>query len=106
MDSVLEIWWVFPATIVFSTIAIASGISGALFFSPFFMLVVGLFPGQAVGAGLLTEVFGMGNGLRCYVKQKLVDYATARWLLLGAVPTVIAGALLAHQEIHASRNGI
>ena len=29
MDSVLEIWWVFPATIVFSTIAIASGISGA-----------------------------------------------------------------------------
>ena len=67
--------------------------SGALFFSPFFMLVVGLTPVQAVGAGLLTEVFGMGNGLRSYVKAKLVDYATARWLLLGSVPAVVLGAV-------------
>ena len=79
----LELWWIFPAAIAFSTIAIGSGISGALFFSPFFMLVVGLSPVQAVGAGLLTEVFGMGNGLRAYVSAKLVDYATARWLLIG-----------------------
>ena len=91
----LELWWIFPAAIAFSTIAIGSGISGALFFSPFFMLVVGLSPVQAVGAGLLTEVFGMGNGLRAYVSAKLVDYATARWLLIGAVPGVILGAVLA-----------
>ena len=96
MESLLQVWWVFPSAILFATVAIAAGVSGALFFTPFFMLVVGLSPGQAVGAGLLTEVFGMGNGLRSYVKQKLVDYATARWLLLGAVPSVIMGALLAH----------
>ncbi len=96
MQTFLELWWVFPAAIVFSTVAIASGVSGALFFSPFFMLVVGLSPAQAVGAGLLTEVFGMGNGLRSYVRQRLVDYATARWLLLGAVPAVIIGAAFAH----------
>ena len=96
MDSLFQLWWVFPAAIVFSMVAIASGISGALCFSPFFMMGVGLSPAQAVGAGLLTEVFGMGNGLRSYVSQKLVDYATARWLLLGAVPTVIVGALVAH----------
>lgn len=48
------------------------------------MLVVGLSPAQAVGAGLLTEVFGMGNGLRLYVQQKVVDYGWARWLLAGA----------------------
>jgi len=89
----IELWWVFPAAIVFSTVAIGSGVSGALFFSPFFMLVVGLTPVQAVGAGLLTEVFGMGNGLRSYVRAKLVDYATARWLLLGSVPAVVLGAL-------------
>ena len=89
----LELWWIFPAAIAFSTIAIGSGISGALFFSA--MLVVGLSPVQAVGAGLLTEVFGMGNGLRAYVSAKLVDYATARWLLIGAVPGVILGAVLA-----------
>ena len=90
-----EFWWVLPAAVAFSTVAIGSGVSGALFFSPFFMLVVGLSPVQAVGAGLLTEVFGMGNGLRAYVRAKLVDYATARWLLIGAVPGVIVGALVA-----------
>ncbi|WP_336328753.1 sulfite exporter TauE/SafE family protein [Halovenus sp. HT40] len=89
-------WWVFPAAIVFSGIALATGVSGALFFSPFFMLVVGLTPAQAIGAGLLTEVFGMGNGLRSYVQQGVVDYATAKWLLLGSVPAIIVGATAAH----------
>lgn len=91
----LDLWWIFPAAVVFSTIAIGSGVSGALFFSPFFMLVVGLSPVQAVGAGLATEVFGMGNGLRAYVTAKVVDYATARWLLAGAVPSIIVGATVA-----------
>ena len=89
-------WWVFPAAVLFATVALASGVSGALFFSPFFMLAVGLTPSQAIGAGLLTEVFGMGNGLRAYVRQGLVDYATAKWLLLGAVPAVVAGSVAAH----------
>ena len=78
MERFLTHWWVFPASIVFSTVALASGVSGALFFSPFFMLGVGLAPAQAIGAGLLTEVFGMGNGLRSYVKQGVVDYQTAK----------------------------
>lgn len=93
--NLLELWWILPAAVAFSTIAIGSGVSGALFFSPFFMLAVGLSPVQAVGAGLLTEVFGMGNGLRAYVTARLVDYATVKWLLAGAVPGVIAGAVLA-----------
>lgn len=95
MEPFLELWWVFPAAVVFSTVAIGTGVSGALFFSPFFMLVVGLAPAQAVGAGLLTEVFGMGNGLRAYVRARLVDFATARWLLLGAIPMVVVGAIAA-----------
>ena len=45
-------WWVFPAAVAFSTVALAAGVSGALFFSPFFLLVVGLAPPQAIGAGL------------------------------------------------------
>ncbi|MFC4247832.1 sulfite exporter TauE/SafE family protein [Natribaculum luteum] len=96
VEQFLAHWWVFPASILFSTIALSSGVSGALFFSPFFILVVGLPPAQAIGAGLLTEVFGMGNGLVNYVRQRTVDYATAKWLLLGAVPAVVVGALVAH----------
>jgi hypothetical protein len=96
LDRLLAHWWVFPAAVVFSLVALSSGVSGALFFSPFFILVVGLTPTQAIGAGLLTEVFGMGNGLLNYVRQRVVDYATARWLLVGAVPAVVVGALVAH----------
>jgi len=96
VDQFLAHWWVFPASILFSMIALSSGVSGALFFSPFFILVVGLSPAQAIGAGLMTEVFGMGNGLLNYVRQNVVDYATAKWLLLGAVPSVVVGALAAH----------
>ena len=95
MNEFIELWWILPASVLFSTIAVGSGVSGALFFSPFFMLVVGLAPAEAVGAGLLTQVFGMGNGLRAYVRAGTVDYATAGWLLLGAVPSVVVGALLA-----------
>lgn len=96
VDRFLAHWWVFPASILFSMIALSSGVSGALFFSPFFILVVGLSPAQAIGAGLMTEVFGMGNGLLNYVRQNVVDYATAKWLLLGAVPSIVVGALAAH----------
>lgn len=93
---VLTHWWVFPAAVVFSAIALAAGVSGALFFSPFFMIIVGLTPAQAIGAGLLTEVFGMGNGLRSYVQQGVVDYVTAKWLLLGSIPAIVVGAFAAH----------
>jgi uncharacterized membrane protein YfcA len=89
-------WWIFPASVAFATVALATGVSGALFFSPFFMILVGLTPAQAIGAGLLTELFGTGNGLRSYVQQGIVDYRTAGWLLLEAVPAVIVGAFLAH----------
>ncbi|MFW6193534.1 MAG: sulfite exporter TauE/SafE family protein [Gemmatimonadota bacterium] len=97
MTDFLGLWWVFPSSVLFATVAVGAGVSGALFFSPFFMIVVGLSPAQAVGAGLLTESFGMGNGLRSYVRRGLVDYATARWLLVGAVPFALAGALVAHR---------
>jgi uncharacterized membrane protein YfcA len=96
VEQFLTHWWVFPASIIFATIALSSGVSGALFFSPFFILIVGLPPAQAIGAGLTTEVFGMGNGLLNYVRQGIVDYATAKWLLLGAVPAVVVGAFAAH----------
>lgn len=96
VDTFLASWWIFPVSILFATIALSSGVSGALFFSPFFMLVVGLTPPQAIGAGLMTEVAGMGNGLRSYVKQDVVDYATAKWLLLAAIPAVVAGSFLSH----------
>ena len=33
MAQFLAHWWVFPASVVFATVALSSGVSGALFFS-------------------------------------------------------------------------
>lgn len=41
VEQFLAHWWVFPASVLFALVALASGVSGALFFSPFFMLIVG-----------------------------------------------------------------
>jgi uncharacterized membrane protein YfcA len=74
MSQPLEVWWVLPASLWIATGALSSGISGALFFSPFFLLVVGLQPAQAIGAGLTTELFGTSFGTLNYVRQRVVDY--------------------------------
>ena len=38
-----EYWFLFPAAIAISTVAMASGIGGAVFFSPLFIIVFMLF---------------------------------------------------------------
>ena len=76
--------------------SIRLSVSGALFFRPFSVLIVDLSPSQAIGAGLLTAVFGMGNGLLNYVRQRVVDYQPVKWLLLGVIPAVVSGAFAAH----------
>lgn len=84
VDRFLGHWRMFPTAILFSLVALATGVSGALFSSPFFVLVVGLSPSQAIGAGFLTEVFGMDNGLLNDVRQRVVDFAwSAPGLLVG-----------------------
>jgi len=95
LSQALYVWWVLPAAAFFATIALATGLSGALFFSPFFLLAVGLAPAQAIGAGLLTEAFGTSFGSFNYFRQRVVDFKTVRILLLAAIPAGIIGALVA-----------
>ncbi|MFQ5873138.1 MAG: sulfite exporter TauE/SafE family protein [Dehalococcoidia bacterium] len=97
MAQALQVWWVLPVSVCVATVALSSGISGALFFSPFFLLIVGLQPAQAIGAGLMTELFGTSFGTFNYVRQRVVDYQTLRILLLASIPAAVAGAFLAHR---------
>ena len=95
MAEVLSLWWVYPAALCIAALATAAGISGALFFSPFFLLVVGLPPAEAIGGGLMTMVFGTGSGTFSYVRQGVVDFTIVKALLLVTVPFGMAGAVLA-----------
>ena len=84
----------FPVSILVATIAMASGIGGAIFFSPIFMLVLKLDPAVAVGTALITELFGFSSGVYAYRKARLIDYRLGKSLLAFSVPTAIVGAFM------------
>ena len=81
----------FPVAIMIATIAMASGVGGATFFSPLFILALGLPPEVAIGAGLITEVFGFASGVYAYVRKRLIDYKLGTNLLLVTIPMALAG---------------
>jgi hypothetical protein len=91
-----EFWYMLPVGVAIATVAMASGIGGATFFSPLFILGLGLSPELAVGAGLVTEVFGFGSGVYAYVQRRLIDYRIATALLVATVPAAVAGTVIAH----------
>lgn len=88
----LEFWFMFPIAIAVATIAMSTGIGGAIFFSPIFLLVLGLDPAVAIGTALITELFGFTSGLVAYVRERLVDYKMGFQVLMFAVPAAIFGA--------------
>ncbi len=59
----LEYWYLFPISVLIATIATATGIGGAVFFSPLFMPALRLEPSVTVGTALITELFGFSSGL-------------------------------------------
>ena len=91
-----EFWYMFPIGVVIATIAMASGVGGATFFSPLFILGLGLSPELAVGSGLVVEVFGFSSGVYAYVQRQLIDYRVGGMLLSATVPAAVAGVVIAH----------
>ena len=61
----LEYWYLLPVAILVATVAMASGVGGATFFTPIFMLGLGLSPEVAIGVGTLVPLrnpFGVVDG--------------------------------------------
>ena len=87
----LQYWFMLPIAVLFATIAMASGVGGATFFSPFFMLALGLPPEVAIGTGLITEVFGFASGLYAYARKRLIDYRLGGALLVATIPAALLG---------------
>lgn len=86
-----EYWYMLPIATVISTIAMASGVEGGTFFAPIFMLALGLPPEVAIGAALITEVFGFSSGVVAYARKKLIDYRLGLTLLTATVPAALVG---------------
>ena len=84
-----EFWFMLPVAVVFATIAMASGVEGATFFTPMFILALGLSPEVAIGTGLITEVFGFASGVSAYGRKRLIDYRLGLTLLVVTIPMAL-----------------
>ncbi len=87
----LQYWYMLPVAIVIATISTASGVGGATLFAPLFVLALGIPPEVAVGAALITEVFGFSSALFAYARQYLIDYHLGRALLVATIPMALLG---------------
>lgn len=87
----LDYWFMFPISVLIATIAMASGVEGATFYTPFFMLGLGLPTEVAIGTGLFTEVFGFSSGLFAYGRKGLIDYQLGRNYLQFTIPLALLG---------------
>jgi uncharacterized membrane protein YfcA len=88
------LWFMFPVAVGIATIAMLSGIGGAVMFAPFFMLVLRLDPLIALGAGLAIEVFGFSSGVIGYLRKKLIHFDIVKHLIFLTIPATIAGVVL------------
>jgi len=91
----LTYWYLFPISIVIASVAKGAGIGGATFFSPLFVLGLGLSPQVAIGTALITEVFGFASGVSAHARARTIDWRLARGLAIASVPLAVVGSLLA-----------
>jgi len=92
----VEFWYMLPLGIAVTTVGMASGVGGATFYAPLFILGLGLSPRLAIASGLVVEVFGFGSGVYAYVQRQLIDYDIGRAMLLATIPAALAGTILSH----------
>lgn len=98
----LVYWFMFPACIVIASLAIFSGISGAAFLTPLFLVgfplmgVPRLTVVGAIGTALFLETSGFGMGVYRYAQMGLPDMRTVYKLGAVTLPLGMLGAILAH----------
>jgi len=93
MDPLLIL--LFPLGIAISTVSAMIGIGGAIFFTPYFIVVIGLDPLLAFTAGLFIEMMGFASGAIGYGREHLIDYFLTKRIIVYTIPSCIAGVAIA-----------
>jgi uncharacterized membrane protein YfcA len=91
----LQYWYMLPVATIVAAVAMASGVGGATFFAPIFVLGLGLPPEVAIGTGLIAEVFGFASGLFAYIRMRLIDFGLGGTLLIVTIPAALIGTWVA-----------
>jgi uncharacterized membrane protein YfcA len=83
--------YLFPVSIAVATLAMASGIGGAVFFSPIFILWLKLDPTVAVGVALVTVLVASAGHVYGFAKEGEGALAQAMQVAMFTVPGVPIG---------------
>ncbi len=100
VSSWTEFWWMLPISFFIALTVNTVGISGAALFVPFFIVVFPYLssfqmePTQSVHLALITESFGLSSSALAFANFGLIDYKLGLKTILGALPMVVAGAIL------------
>ncbi|MBL0700532.1 MAG: sulfite exporter TauE/SafE family protein [Desulfosarcina sp.] len=86
-----QYWFMFPVAIVVASLATGSGFGGGILFFPIFIYLLNLSVPEAVGTGMITELFGMTTAMIFYTRQKQVEFEIAFPMIIISFPGLLAG---------------
>lgn len=88
-------WLLVPVGVLIAVAYTSTGISGANFWIPVYILWLGLDPRAAFWLALVTMLFGSASGLLRHWRQATIDWRAAAGWLVVSVPAAVAGSLAA-----------
>jgi hypothetical protein len=90
-----EFWFLFPVAIIIAVFAMATGVSGANFWAPVYLLWLRLDPQLGFWLSLVSMIFGFSSGLARNLRQGTVNFFLLREYLKVVLPLTILGAVIA-----------
>jgi uncharacterized protein len=90
----MELFYLFPISILVATFANSSGFSGGVFFQPFFYLFFDIPLHSSIANGIATETMGMSSGALGYWRQKQIEMKSFKWLMPITLVGVLTGLFL------------
>ncbi len=91
----LGLWYLFPVAITIAIFAMATGVSGANFFTPVYLLWLRLDPQLGFWLSLVSMIFGFSSGLIRNLRQGTVNFFLVRGYLKIIIPLTLLGGLAA-----------
>lgn len=90
----LSLWFLFPLAIIIAIFAMATGVSGANFWAPIYLLWLQLDPHVGFWLSLISMIFGFSSGVVRNLRQGTINFFLLRHYLIPVLPGVIVGAVV------------
>ena len=87
-------WYLFPLGIIIATLYTSTGISGANFWTPIYLLVINLDPLVSFWLALVSMIFGSLGGLIGHSRNGTINRSLVLKYLPVTIPFAVIGALL------------